>query len=89
MMPQQSKQRKDDVIIGPQDTGDVQSHRSSDVRSRLITNSETCPCFIFEDSALQIPGERVSQQCWPDVWDLFLTVSAEGTSYQSSQSNAC
>lgn len=35
MMPWQSKQGKDDVIIGPWEIGDGQGQESSEVRGRL------------------------------------------------------
>lgn len=54
MMPWQSKQGRDDVIIGPQEIGDGLGQGSSEKsEADSITNLETCPCFVFEASASQ------------------------------------
>lgn len=94
MMPRQSKQGKDDVIIGPGEIGDGPGHR--ELRSQRQTRLQTwklAPASslktqLYKSEREREEGECVSQQCWPDGSDIILTERDCVMNYQTLLSDA-
>lgn len=84
------------LVLGKQEM--VGAKRAQKSEADSITNLETCPCFVFEDSASQIWGregggrrERENVwacQCWPDASDILVSVRDRVINYQSLLSGA-
>lgn len=74
MMPQQSKQRKDGVIIGPWEIWD--SQKQTRLQTWKLAPASSLKTQLYKSEGERGEGKFMSQQCWPDGCDILPTMKS-------------